>query len=165
MSDVLPSFSRPILPEPADNAASLLAGDEIRLLAALGFSAVRMGQLESCIRIFEALALLRPGQAFPFIGMALGYLAVGRPHAAVELLVGRASCSCSDAPDIKLYLSLALQHAGSGSQAVRMLRAWEEESGQRAVGHPLARTIAVDEGVTFRSLGWPAPAAIDAQAP
>ncbi len=164
MTEMLPTPPKPRPTDSAETSVALLSADEVRLLAALGFSAARMGQVESSVRIFEALAVLRPTYAFPFIGMALAYLAVGKPHSAIELLAGRASLVCPGEPDIQLYLSLALHHAGCDPQAATTLRAWEEASGKTSVDHTLARTIAVDKGDGSRWLDWPVPAAVDSRA-
>lgn len=143
-----------------DASQQLLSSEEIRLLSALGFMAARCGQLVPCLRIFEALAILRPATAFPFIGMAIGYLAVGMPQPALQVLEGRASPTASDDPELMLYRSLALKHAGRSSESAAALHAWESASGQRAHDHPLARTLLADTQAAERWLDWPVPASV-----
>jgi hypothetical protein len=75
---------------PKSDGENALSIDEVRLLSSVGFMAAKSGCLVPALRIFEALAVLRPGVGFPFIGMALAYLAVGMPAEAVCVLRDRA---------------------------------------------------------------------------
>lgn len=65
----------------------VLAADEVRLLSEIGFlaaaSPVLQGESE---RLFRQLAELRPRRAFPYIGLATGWLNRGRPDEAAAAM-------------------------------------------------------------------------------
>lgn len=140
--------------------AAVLQEAEIRVLSALGFMAARSGQLIPCLRIFEALTLLRPGKAFPYIGMAIGYLAVNMASTAVELLQSKALPVCEDDSEIHLYLSLALFQSGQSVGAMRLLDSWKEVSGDFLKCNSLARRLCELIEANSRSDRLPVPASV-----
>lgn len=138
---------------------SPLSTQEIRLLSSIGFMAAKAGCLVPAVRIFEALAVLRPGVAFPFIGMSIAYLAVGMAGEAVHVLGKRALLSCGDPSELKLWLALALQQAGNHAAAGKEL----ELATQNLSSHEmpsLARTLSVLLGARPCVPTWPTPAPI-----
>lgn len=144
---------------PAGTVDKPLSSDDIRLLSSVGFMAAKAGCLVPAVRIFEALAVLRPGVAFPFIGMAIAYLAVGMAGEAVHVLRERAIPSCADRADLGLWLSLALQQAGEHAAAKRAFGA--ATSSLSADDMPsLARSLSVLLGARSEVPDWPTPAAI-----
>jgi len=65
----------------------ILAAEEVRLLSEIGFlaaaSPVLQGESE---RLFRQLVELRPRRAFPYIGLATGWLNRGRPDEAASVM-------------------------------------------------------------------------------
>lgn len=142
-----------------DNA-DVLNETEIRILTALGFMAARSGQLVPCLRIFEALSLLRPIKAFPYIGLTVGYLAVGMASAAVELLRDKAVLFCKNDPDIHLYLALAFYQSGQPASAIRLLDSWADFSSTDPENNPLYRRLYELIENSPRSDSPPVPASV-----
>ena len=141
------------------NESGCVSAEEIRLLSSLGFMAARSGCLVPAVRIFEALAVLRPGAAFPFIGLAIAYLAVGMAGEAVHVLRDRALKTCSDRAELKMWLSLAFLQAGNQSAALR-----EYESSLRSMDSvelpAIARTLTKMLGGRPDMPTWPVPAPV-----
>lgn len=133
--------------------------EEIRLLSSIGFMAAKSGCLVPAVRIFEALAVLRPVAAFPFIGLAVAYLAVGMAGEAVHVLRDRALKACADTTELKMWLSLALLQAGNQSAALK-----EYESSMRGMDSvdlpPIARMLTVMLGGRPDVPTWPVPAQV-----
>ena len=134
-----------------------LSRNEIRLLSSVGFLAAKAGCLVPAVRIFESLAVLRPGQAFPFIGMAIAYLAVGMAGEAVKILRDRAIPSCPDVAGLGLWLSFALQQAGDHAAAKRELGEASRSLSSEDLPS-LARILAILLGARPEIPDWPTPA-------
>lgn len=142
-----------------DNEMGCLSTEEIRLLSSIGFMAAKSGCLVPAVRIFESLTVLRPGAAFPFVGLAVAYLAVGMTGEAVHVLRDRALKSCIDSLELKMWLSLALLQAGNQSAALK-----EYESSMRDLDSEqlpaIARMLAVMLGGRPDVPTWPVPAPV-----
>lgn len=138
---------------------SPLSAQEIRLLSSIGFMAAKSGCLVPAVRIFEALAVLRPGLGFPFIGMSIAYLAVGMAGEAVHVLSNRALPSCSDQAELKLWLGLALQQAGNHAAACKELDLAIQDLSSDEMP-PLAQTLAALLGARSSVPTWPTPAPV-----
>jgi len=98
-----------------------LAGNEIRLLAELGFMAAASGQVASAIEIFDALIYLRPKKAFPYVGKSIAFLYVGSITVAVELLSVASQVVETDQEQIWIYLALAFQRMGDLTKSRQIL--------------------------------------------
>jgi hypothetical protein len=125
----------------SETVEDVLTEGDIRLLAALGFMAARSGQLVPCIRIFEGLAVLRPSKAFPFIGMAVGYLAVGMASTAIDILRRRHVQDITADPEIQLYLALALYQDGQSAAALDMIEIWRHSKGESTADFQLGKRL------------------------
>ncbi|MEF9999332.1 MAG: hypothetical protein RR720_10260 [Comamonas sp.] len=100
------------LPEAAD----------IQLLTQVGFLAAGRGDVPRALRIFEALARLRPDRAFAHIGAATALLNASRASDAVQQLQ---AVRMPDGPErdmLEAFRGLALQLAGRRSESIYVLR-------------------------------------------
>ncbi len=74
----------------ADSGASWLTAADVRLLSDIGFVASCSRQTQRAVQIFQALTLVRPLRAFPYVGLGLAYLnARQAPAALAALALGR----------------------------------------------------------------------------
>ncbi len=74
----------------ADSGASWLTAADVRLLSDIGFVASCSRQTQCAVQIFQALTLVRPLRAFPYVGLGLAYLnARQAPAALAALALGR----------------------------------------------------------------------------
>lgn len=136
-----------------------LSSEEIRLMAAIGFMSAKAGCLVPAVRIFEALAVLRPGHSFPYIGMAIAYMAIGMASEAVYVLRDRAIPACGENHDLGLWLGLALQQAGNRIAAQTALNASLRELPSDELPS-LARFLSILLGNRTDSPKWPTPAPV-----
>lgn len=100
------------LPEPTD----------VQLLTQVGFLAAGRGDVSRALRIFEALALLRPERAFAYVGMTAALLNAARAMDAVQRLH---AVRLPDGPEtdmLEAFKGLALQFAGRSSESSYVLR-------------------------------------------
>ncbi len=95
---------------------------DIQLLAQVGFLAAGRGDMPQALRIFEALALLRPVQAFAFVGLASALMNAGRAHEAVQRLQTVRLPAGPEADMLDSFKSLALQLAGRRGESTYLLR-------------------------------------------
>lgn len=99
-----------------------LESKDIQLLTQLGFMAAARGDTARSQRIFDALALLRPQQAFAHIGMACAWMNAGKASQAVHHL-SRVHLPAGDEADIlNAFYALALQLAGHMHQSTTLLQ-------------------------------------------
>ncbi len=138
---------------------AFLSPEELRLLSAIGFMAAKSGFLVPAIRIFEALLVLRPRAAFPFIGMSIAYTAVGMAGEAVHLLRDRALPVCAEHQELRLWLCVALQQAGSRAAAMKELAA-STQGLQPEAWPALARRLSALLGGRPIEPKWPTPAPV-----
>ena len=142
-----------------DASRELVSANELRLLSAIGFFAAKSGCLAVAIRIFESLRTLRPGATFPFIGLAVAYLAVGMDSEAVHVLRDRGVRECEDDNELRLWLALAYYQSGNHTQAIAELQASLKREPAEA-SHPLAERLSILLGSRSMKLDWPSPAPI-----
>lgn len=103
---------------------SEMDSDAIRLLTEIGFLAAGKADVDRARRIFDALALVRPDRAFPFIGSATALLNTGRAREAAMLLFkAKAGLPAGNESDmVAAFLGLALQLDGRNGESVHVLR-------------------------------------------
>jgi len=69
-----------------------LSSDEIRLLTEIGMLGTAARLHEPALTLFQALAELRPGRDFPWVGQAVVWLNRSQPEEAVRVL--KKACEC-----------------------------------------------------------------------
>jgi predicted Zn-dependent protease len=99
----------------------VLAADEIRLLAEIGFMACGAGHARAARNLFEGLRVLRPRHAFPYIGLALARLGAGAYDEAVRILRDEGLAANPGNDEIQVFLGLALNMAKRPSESARVL--------------------------------------------
>jgi len=114
--------------QPADDDRQALETDgltssQVRTLTEIGMIAAGHGLATEAATIFEALQVLRPRRAFPYIGLALTSLNSGRPDEAVRVLERDGLAACPGDPDLRAFLGLALKLAQRPAESVRVLEA------------------------------------------
>ena len=114
---------------------------DLQLLTQVGFLAAVRGDLRRALRIFEALALLRPERAFPFVGLVTAFMHSGRASEAVARLQAVCLPAGPESDMLEAFRGLALQLAGRQSESTYVLR-------QVVMG---ARHAAPSEGALFAS--------------
>lgn len=117
----------------------VLSVEEIRLLAEIGFMAARARHVTGARQIFEGLSVLRPGQAFVHLGMALASLGAGDPDGAAAMLRDKALRECPGADDLTVFLAIALKEAQRGDESRRVL---QDMLAQPAAASPARRLAA-----------------------
>ena len=100
------------LPEAAD----------VQLLTQVGFLAAGRGDVPRALRIFEALALLRPERAFAYVGLAATLLNAARAMDAVQRLQTVRLPDGAEADMVEAFKGLALQLAGRSGESTYVLR-------------------------------------------
>ncbi|THF57273.1 tetratricopeptide repeat protein [Pseudothauera rhizosphaerae] len=106
-----------------------LGAEEVRSLVAIGFHGALNGKPQAALRLFEALAELRPEQPFPLIGQALALIGEGKPETAVQLLERSPPELAKHHDTISVFLGLALRLARREHQARSVLTAVAEGEG------------------------------------
>jgi len=122
---------------PVDQAAGLLSADDARLLTEVGFLAAASGDVAHAERIFHALARLRPGRAYPHVGLAVAWMNAGRAADAVVLLEKAQANDPEERATLDAWRGFALQLAGRSSESRRVLdtlAALEGDAGRLARG-------------------------------
>lgn len=94
----------------------------IQLLTPIGFLAAGRGDVQSAVRIFEALALLRPEHAFPLVGLATALMNSGRAAEAVQRLQSVHLPAGPETDMLRALHGLALQLAGRNAESHFVLR-------------------------------------------
>lgn len=95
---------------------------DIQLLTQVGFLAAGRGDVPRALRIFEALALLRPDRAFAFVGLTSALMNAGRASEAVQRLQSVSLPAGPEADMLDSFQSLALQLAGRPGESTYLLR-------------------------------------------
>jgi hypothetical protein len=119
-------------------AAFALEAAHARLLTEVGFLAVARGDIARADAIFGALRLWRPGQGYPWLGLAVARLNAGKADEAVRILE---QADCGDVEDVALlqaWRGFALQLAGRRAQSRLVLEKVAEGEGP---GPRLARSL------------------------
>jgi|SRR5690554_3609258 len=100
-----------------------LDSDEIRLLMEVGTVLAGSGKTEPACRVFDALSLLRPERAFPYVGHAMALLNGGRAEEACRVLRHAAPLVGEELPTVQAFLGFALHCAGRTAESQRVLTA------------------------------------------
>lgn len=104
-----------------DKAGFVLDSAEVRLLTEIGFLASAVGDVRRAQTVFLALQRLRPGRAFPLVGLAVTKMNAGCPNDAV-LVLEQAQASCDAEQNVMdAWRGLALQLAGREGESKRLL--------------------------------------------
>jgi hypothetical protein len=139
-----------------DPLSGCIASDQIRLLAALGFWAAKSGCLVPAVRIFESFVVLRPGAAFPYIGLSIAYLSVGMHKEASFVIGERAEQQGIDPDQLRVWRALAFFQEGSLAQANAELRKCMQkppDPAERGLINRLSELLGLAPGRPV----WPAP--------
>ena len=123
----------------SDETAFVLDAEEVRLLTEVGFLASASGDLARAEVIFGALREIRPGRAFPLIGLAVALMNKGRAADAAALLGEARGENDDEQALISAWQGLALQLAGHAAQSKKVLAA--VASGKDGDGARLARSL------------------------
>lgn len=122
---------------------------DVQLLTQLGFVAAGRGDAPLALRIFDALALLRPHRAFAFVGIACALMNAGRANEAVQRLQAVHLPAGAEADMLHAFQALALQLAGRAGESAHLLRqtAPRRQQGLPSAGALLAsRLLGEDPG-------------------
>jgi len=101
---------------------SLPEAADVQLLTQVGFLAAARGDAPRALRIFEALALLRPERAFVYVGLAATLLNAGRAMEAVQRLQAVRLPPGPETDMLDAFKGLALQLADRSGESTYVLR-------------------------------------------
>ena len=118
--------------------AFALAADDARLLTEVGFLAAGAGDAARAEAIFKALRRLRPGAAYPLIGLAVACLNSARASEAVALLESAVLADPGERALLDAWRGFALQLAGRNGESRRLLETVARGQGD---GAQLARGL------------------------
>ncbi|MBS7777592.1 tetratricopeptide repeat protein [Acidovorax sp. CCYZU-2555] len=96
--------------------------DDLQLLTQVGFLAAGRGDVAAALRIFEALALLRPDRSFAYVGLATALLNAGRAGDAVQRLDTVHLPRGPELDMLEAFKGLALQFAERRGESTYVLR-------------------------------------------
>ena len=122
----------------SSKSAFVLDAADAKLLTEIGFIAAYRGDVARTDAIFDALASIRPGRAYPWVGKALARFHVGRANEAAQFLEQVASTDEDEAALLQAWRGLALQLSGHAGQARTLL---EQLTSGTGPGHVLARSL------------------------
>jgi hypothetical protein len=142
-----------------EQLSRLIAAEDIRLLAAIGFLASKSGCVAPAIRIFQALIKLRPQADYPYIGLSIAFMAVGMNSAAIEVLMERESPTNSESDSMDLWRSLAFHLAGNRSSAAASLKKYAT-TGSANTNQALIEKLTRELGLRASVPDWPSPAVV-----
>lgn len=117
-------------PPSQDEAAALLSPDDAKLLTEVGFLAAASGDVLRAERIFGGLARLRPGRAYPCVGLAVAWMNAGRAADAVVLLEKAQATDVEERATLDAWRGFALQLAGRSGESRRVLDTLAESDGE-----------------------------------
>lgn len=103
---------------------------DIRLLTQVGFLAAGRGDVPRALRIFNAMALLRPRQAFSFVGLACALMNAARAPEAVQRLQAVCLPPGPESDMLQAFQGLALQLAGRAGESTYLLRQIVQRAGK-----------------------------------
>jgi len=117
----------------------VLDAPDARLLTEVGMLVAGAGDVTRADAIFGALRPLRPGRAYPLVGLAVARMNAGRAAEAARLLEDDAALdNDEERAQARAWRGLALQLAGSGQASRRLLQATADLPGD---GARLARRL------------------------
>lgn len=123
-----------------------LEADDARLLTEIGFLAAYQGDVANADAVFDGLAGVRPGKAYPWVGKTLARLYVGRASEAASFLEQQIPQMEDEheASVLQAWLGLALQVSSHAARARTVLEKVVEGSGP---GRALAESLlGISEG-------------------
>ncbi|CAB3873363.1 MULTISPECIES: hypothetical protein [Achromobacter] len=123
----------------------MLEADDAKLLTEVGFVAAARGDVARADLIFGALRMLRPGQAYPLVGLAVARLNAGQAGEAVTLLEQACRGNIDDRELLQAWRGFALQLDGKAAQSMRVL---SEAAQGHGPGARLARGLLGQAGDT-----------------
>lgn len=130
------------LPPPAPASTGVLAKEELRLLADVGFLAALCADQARADTIFSGLRQLAPSSTCPYIGLATTLIAMRRADEAVRLLRDEALVKVlDDDHDLRLFLGLTLLVARQPDEARRVLERVAADAPEGASARATARDV------------------------
>ena len=131
-----------LLPPPAQASTGVLAKEDLRLLADVGFLAALSADHARANTIFSGLRLLAPSSTCPYVGLATTLIAMHRADEAVRLLRDEALVKVPDDDhDIRLFLGLTLLVARQPDEARRVLERVAADAPEGASARASARDV------------------------
>ena len=118
--------------------AFVLDGDDARFLTEVGFLAAGAGDVARAGIVFGALRRVRPGRAYPLIGLAVAHMNAGQAADAVRLLEAAPAADDEERGLMQAWLGLALQVEGRRGESQRVLQSAATAQGE---GAALARRL------------------------
>ncbi|MEI2417096.1 hypothetical protein V8Z80_13050 [Orrella sp. JC864] len=122
----------------SSETAFVLDAHEARMLAEVGMLAAGAADAARAERIFGALRRLRPGRAYPWLGLALARANSGQADQAAQLLEGARLDDAQEAAILQAWRGLVLQLAGRRDESRKVLAAAAAMHGE---GAELARRL------------------------
>lgn len=99
----------------------MLEADDARFLTEVGMLAAGRGDVSRADTIFNALRRVRPGRAYPLVGLAVARLNAGRVAEAARLLEDAGFSDPEEQAVVRAWCGLAMQLAGRGAESRRAL--------------------------------------------
>lgn len=115
-----------------------LSAEDAKLLTGIGFLAAYQGDVARADAVFDALACVRPGRAYPWIGKTLARFHVGQALEAAIFLEHVSLADQDEAAMLQAWRGFALQLSGHAKQARTLL---EQLANGAGPGHDLARSL------------------------
>jgi hypothetical protein len=140
-----------------------LSSAEIRLLAGLGFAAINAGYIVPALGIFHHLRVLRPEDAFSYIGIALSHMAIGSFDEAVTCLSDADLVVTVERDDLQLYLGLASSLSGNVVAADRILLELSKKNELDDKQRFFLSTLLQKKHLLTVATRWPTPAKISSK--
>lgn len=138
VSPSVPGAAAPGLQAVSPETAFVLDADDARFLSEVGMLAAGRGDLARADAIFGALRQLRPGRAYPLVGLAVARMNAGRAAEAASLLDAGGMADDEERAVAQAWRALALQLAGHAAESRRLL---DETAGMPGDGGRLARQM------------------------
>lgn len=119
---------------------AVMADDDLRLVAEIGFMAACAGNAAAALAIFGNLRKLSPDRPYPYIGLAMTHLGSGRADEAVRLLRDEGVGTVADEDrELTLFLGLALHAARRDEEGRRVLQRVLDDAPPQSVSRERAR--------------------------
>jgi hypothetical protein len=136
-------------------AADILTRDELRQLAEIGFLACGARNVRAAQAIFEALRVLQPERAYPYLGLAMARMSADDPDGAVRILREQGLPLNPLDEDLHVFLGIALRAAKRRGESDRVLGNLLAVQAPDSPERRLARAMLVQP-----ASGVPRPAAV-----
>lgn len=126
------------VPQARSATAFELDAADAKLLTEIGFLAAYQGDVTRADAVFDALASIRPGRAYPWVGKTLARFHAGRPDEAVAFLERVQITDQEESAVLQAWRGFALQLSGHAQQARTLLEKIAQGTGP---GPDLARSL------------------------